>query len=494
MLFKVKDPITKDYDVIVIGSGLAGMTAANKLAKNGRSVLLLEAHNKLGGFATWFYRNKKSHVFDVSLHGFPVGMKKTCRKYWNKDIADHIIQLKDIRFTNPQYKIQSTFTREDFTSKLVQEFKVSEQTVNEFYDYIENMNFYDDQSMTNRELFEKFFPGRTDIVRFLMEPIVYANGSTLDDPAISYGIVFSNFMKKGVYTFKGGTDVLIKKMQDELLSNNVDIKKQAKIDKILVHEGKAVGVELKGKPIFAKAVLSNANLKTTIFKMIGEDQFSKDYITKANKVRLNSSSCQVYIGIKPGETIPHIGDLVFTSSHPIFDTEALLSRNITSRTFSVYYPEGRPYDTEPRYAIVSSTNANWDDWANLSEEEYASEKQKMIDETIDCLKNYIPNIEEKIDHIDAATPKTIQRYTHHQAGASFGTKFEGLEVSMGMHKEIPNMFHAGSVGIIMSGWLGAANYGVIQANEIESYLYSLEKIQQTPNIKTTASEHTNELH
>lgn len=475
MLYKAKDNITKSYDTIIIGSGLAGMTAANKLAKNGRSVLLLEAHNKLGGFATWFYRANKKHVFDVSLHGFPFGMKKTCRKYWNKEIADHIVQLKDVRFINPQYKIQSTFTREDFTQKLTNEFKVPLKQVNDFYEFIENMNFYDDQKMTNRDLFERFFPGRTDIVRFLMEPIVYANGSTLDDPAISYGIVFSNFMKKGVYTFKGGTDHLIKMMQEELLANNVDIKKHSKIDKIIIKDGVATGVELKGSIINAKSVLSNGNLKTTIFNMIGESEFSPKYINLAKQVRLNSSSCQVYIGIKPEEEIPYIGDLVFTSSFPEFNTDALLSKNITSRTFSVYYPEGRPYDKDKKYAIVSSTNANWDDWANLSEEEYKVEKDIMIKETIEGLKKFIPSIEDKIDFIDAATPKTISNYTHHQKGSSFGTKFEGLEVSMNMHKELPGMFHAGSVGIIMSGWLGAANYGVIQANEVESYLYSLEK-------------------
>ena len=45
------------------------------------------------------------------------------------------------------------------------------------------MNFYDDQSMTTRQLFAKFFPGRDDVTRLLMEPIAYANGSTVDDPA-----------------------------------------------------------------------------------------------------------------------------------------------------------------------------------------------------------------------------------------------------------------------------------------------------------------------
>jgi len=475
MLLKTKDRITKEYEVIVIGSGLGGMTAANRLAKNGRKVLLLEAHNKLGGLATWFYRNKKDHVFDISLHGFPFGMKKTCRKYWNKEIADHVVPLRDVRFINPQYNIQSTFTREDFTDKLVNNFKIELETVNSFYNFVESMNFYDDQAMTNSDLFEKFFPGRNDIVRFLMEPIVYANGSTLDDPAITYGIVFSNFMSKGVYTFKGGTDVLIKMMQDELLSNDVDIKKHAKIDKIVIEDGVVKGVMYKGDFIKAGAVLSNANLRATILHMAGEENFKPEFIEKTKAVRMNSSSCQVYMGIKPGETIPHIGDLVFTSSYPTFDTDKLVDMNITSRTFSVYYPEGRPYDKSPRYAIVSSTNARFEDWAKLTEEEYEAEKEKMIKETLDSLETYIPNIRDKVDFIEAATPKTLKKFVHHESGSSFGTKFEGLEISMNLHKEVSGLFHAGSVGIIMSGWLGAANYGVIQSNEVDSYLFSLKK-------------------
>ena len=89
MLFSKRDKITDAYDVVVIGSGLAGMTAANMLGRSGRKVLLLEAHNKLGGLATWFKR-KGGHIFDISLHGFPVGMIKTCRKYWSKEIAEKI--------------------------------------------------------------------------------------------------------------------------------------------------------------------------------------------------------------------------------------------------------------------------------------------------------------------------------------------------------------------------------------------------------------------
>ena len=108
------------YDVIVIGSGLGGLTTANMLARSGHSVLLLEHHHRLGGLATWFKR--KTHIFDVSLHGFPYGMVKTCKKYWNREIMDSIVQLKHIRFDNPMFSLSTTFDRKDFTRQLVDDF------------------------------------------------------------------------------------------------------------------------------------------------------------------------------------------------------------------------------------------------------------------------------------------------------------------------------------------------------------------------------------
>jgi phytoene dehydrogenase-like protein len=174
--------------------------------------------------------------------------------------------------------------------------------------------------------------------------------------------------------------------------------------------------------------------------------------------------------LKPGEAFDNIGDLLFTSTCPTFDPKSIVSKDITSRTYSVYYPEIRPGSTD--YTVVASMNGLYDDWAGFSDQEYEHEKEKMIQETLEHLDHYIPNIADKIDYTEAATPKTFQRYTLHGGGSSFGTKFEGLEVSMKIHEEIGGLFHAGSVGIIMSGWLGAANYGVIVANNIDKYLFN----------------------
>ena len=463
--------VADEYDVVVIGSGLAGMTSANILGRAGHRVLLLEQHYKLGGLATWFLR-PGGHIFDVSLHGFPHGMIKSCRRYWSRDIADRIVQLKNIRFDNPQFSLTTTFNREDFTRLLTSDFGVVPATVNEFFDTARGMNFYDDQTTTTRQLFDRFFPGRDDIVRLLMEPITYANGSTLEDPAITYGIVFSNFMSKGVFIYEGGTEDLVARMKKELQSNNVDIRINCNVDRIHLEQGRVSGVEVNGRTIRCRAVVSNANLRTTILKMIGPEKLDHDFVERAEAVRLNNSSTQVYMALKEGEEIDESsGDLFFTSTAKEFRTDLLLSRDITSRTFSFYYPRTRPEKKE-RFAIVSSTNANWSDWADLNEEEYAESKQDLVETTIDALEKYIPGVRDKIDRAEAATPRTFNHYTRHELGASFGTKFEGLGVSRELPQQIGGMFHAGSVGIIMSGWLGAINYGVIVSNEVDQLLTS----------------------
>nr|MBF0221186.1 NAD(P)/FAD-dependent oxidoreductase [Desulfobulbaceae bacterium] len=468
MVYNSIDAINDSYDVIVIGSGLGGLTSANRLAKAGHTVLLLEHHHHIGGLATWFKR--KGHIFDISLHGFPYGMVKTCRKYWNRAIMDSIVQLKNIRFVNPQFSIETTFDRQHFSTLLENEFRIDRAVIERFFTTVAGMNFFDDRTMTTRELFEEFFPGRSDVHRLLMEPITYANGSTLDDPAITYGIVFSNFMNKGVFTFEGGTDKLIGMMVDEAEKNGVTFCTRARADKVVIEKGKVRGVEVAGKVIAAKAVVSNSGIINTVYDLAGKDAFPADFIKDSDAVQINNSSCQVYMGVKKGERIDDIGDLIFTSGSEEFDSNEMLDMNTKSRTFSLYYPKTRP--GHDRYTIVASMNARYDDWASLGDVEYAQAKKRMEQKALDALDKFLPGIRDKCDWVEGATPKTFKRYTLHKGGSSFGTKFEGLDISRSIFKFVPGLFHVGSVGIIMSGWLGAINYGVIVSNDVDAYVRS----------------------
>ncbi|OYV00509.1 MAG: phytoene dehydrogenase, partial [Verrucomicrobiales bacterium VVV1] len=170
-------------------------------------------------------------------------------------------------------------------------------------------------------------------------------------------------------------------------------------------------------------------------RLAGAENFSAVFVAQAQAGRINTSSCQGYFGIRKGESIPHIGDLVFTSAAPHYSNEELTDFHTTSRTFSVYYPDTRP--GSDRYTVVASLNGRYPDWKSLSEEDYELHKRRMIEESLVALEKFIPDVRAKIDWQEAATPRTIERYTTHLNGTSFGTKFEGLPVSMNLSEKLP---------------------------------------------------------
>ena len=154
------------YDTVVIGSGLAGMTSANLLAKLGHKVLLAEHHYNMGGMATWFKR-KGGHVMDISLHGFPCGMIKTLTKILDTGyITTGYPAQKNVRFDNPQFSVSTSFDKVDFTHILRDRFGILREVIDEFFLTVRDMNFYDEVVMTTRELFEKYFPGPNRCLAF----------------------------------------------------------------------------------------------------------------------------------------------------------------------------------------------------------------------------------------------------------------------------------------------------------------------------------------
>ena len=131
-------------------------------------------------------------------------------------------------------------------------------------------------------------------------------------------------------------------MKDILKANGVDIFNYAQVEKIIIEGGRSKGVIVNGHRLEANVVLSNAGLRNTTDRLIGLEHFESKFVEEIKSVRLSTSSCQVYMGIKEGETLEDIGELFFTSKYPSYDADALCSFRPSSRTFSFYYPKTRP--------------------------------------------------------------------------------------------------------------------------------------------------------
>ena len=59
-------PVKSNYDVVVIGAGVSGLTSAALLSKAGLSVLVLERDSRPGGYLAGFRR--KNYRFDSAIH------------------------------------------------------------------------------------------------------------------------------------------------------------------------------------------------------------------------------------------------------------------------------------------------------------------------------------------------------------------------------------------------------------------------------------------
>jgi phytoene dehydrogenase-like protein len=459
-------------------------------------VLVLEQHYKAGGLATWFKRPGR-HLFDVSLHGFPAAMMRSCRRYWSDELAQQIVPLRALRFLTPQYDLTTSFDWQHSQEVLRGHFGLSPQAVQGFHEALLQVAKQPPAASppppTTQALFEAYFPGRPDVHRFLLEPIAYANGSTLEDPAFTFATVWLNFMAQGAWIFQGGADHIIGQMVALLKAQGVQVRTRSAAQRIVLQPDGAgyrvAAVVVDGQAVQARAVVSNASLSSTLFDLVGPAYLPEPLLQQARAVRLNTSSCQVYLGLKPDYSLTDQGDLVFMSQNPDFSTEELTRLGTRSRAFSFYYPHHRPQVPDARCAVVASMNATWEAWAHLTPDAYQEEKAKLIDATLQDLGQLIPGIREHINWSEAATPKTLHRYTRHPQGVAFGTKYEGLAVSKALPQAIGGLCHAGSVGIIMSGWLGAMNYGVIGANTLAGYLARYPKqatLAQTPAGETPA--------
>ena len=92
-------------------------------------------------------------------------------------------------------------------------------------------------------------------------------------------------------------------MTDELVKNGVTICKNSRVDRIVTDGGKVRGVQVGEHFIESDTVVSNSGILNTINDLAGKEAFPSEFLDKVKTVRVNTSSCQVYIGIKKEEKI-----------------------------------------------------------------------------------------------------------------------------------------------------------------------------------------------
>ena len=341
------------------------------------------------------------------------------------------------------------------------------------------MNFYDDQSMTTRELFDKFFPGREDVIRLLMEPITYANGSTLEDPAISYGIVFSNFMSKGVFTFEGGTDRLIGLMEAELQQERRrylhQVPTSTRIDCQRRPRARRRG-QRPHDPHAGRGVERQS--QATIFHLVGEEYFDRGVRRRGPGRAAQQFQHAGLHGAQAGRADRRIDGrpAVQLDRAAVSHRAAAEPRHHQPHVFVLL-----PADAARRPAAVPDRLQHERQLRRLGEalndEEYEASKRDLDRNDARRARQVRaerPRADRPRRGLDAGDVPALHASTSTAPASARSSK--AWPSAAALPQQIAGLYHAGSVGIIMSGWLGAMNYGVIVANEVDSQLMSMRPI------------------
>ena len=430
--------------VLIIGGGVAGLSAGIYSALNGFDTEIVEMHSVAGGQCTAWER--KGYRFDYCLHWLVGTSKGAFHDIWREtnvindqtEIIDHEIHSKIVDKDGNEFIIYSSIDRwekylieiapEDAKSikimcndmrksALLQPFALPPELRSPI-DYLKLIPVM----LPILKLVRKF--GRLtceeyfDKLSFSNEKIrynLYSMYGGRNFSALVFIFMLGWFNQKNAGYIKGGSYPLAQRMVEKFETLGGRISYKAKVEKIVVENNRAKCVILTdGTTIDADYIIGTADGYTTIYKML-EGKFVNKKIDFAYKNwELFTPLVQVSFGIN--KEVKSEAPIIAYVSKGIKIGQTDLENGFSVMNYS--------YDTtmapEGKTAIVVRFDSPWKLWKDLDGDDYQKEKKRIEKDSIVCLEMIFPGIGEHIEAIDVATPKTSVRYTGVKDGAYEG--------------------------------------------------------------------------
>jgi prolycopene isomerase len=273
------------YDMIVIGAGIGGLMTAAGLVRAGKKVLVLEQLSFVGGKYTHLMH--QGYAITTAAWTCP-GPNSRIGKLMRKLEAEvRWITVHDVASRGDHWVVTPDgrkFSNLDETQEtLVGGGRGMAQVYRWIADMYDPSVSYPDE-MTTREYIEKYFPGNQEYIQYVETIITHCFASqTVDDfPAMETkrAIIDSLEQMKDWGTAYGGTAALVKAVEEEFHQHGGQIVTRTRVKRILLENGKAVGVELEdGRVLRAGIVLHNAGLHRLI-ELVGAENLPQEYLAR----------------------------------------------------------------------------------------------------------------------------------------------------------------------------------------------------------------------
>lgn len=424
--------LEENYDVILIGAGIAGLICGSFLCKKGYKILICEQSDSPGGYVSGFKRN--GFYFDAGTQSFAssgvvlpileelklrdkIQFVKADYRFVGSDFdvkVDSIQKVADaIKKANPNDKIgiQSYF---DEISQAIE--KINNEEMKQYY-----------SNISAEELARKHLKNQQSIT--YLSQMGYRGVSALT----SIGMWFS-FLYDYWYPV-GGMQNLANILAENIEQQGGLISYNNCVDQILVSGKKAMGVSTSnGQRINSNYVVSCCDLKQTFAKLIKKGLIDTKRRQEIQAAKVSESFVSTYLGVDIGQDTMrklmgahhtfYIPDGELANLDDLDDLDlykkSFIEITAPSVVNSNFAPEGKS-------SIILQAFANYD-WMNMwgmnpkekDRERYLQLKEKVANELIFTAENVIPGLSKKLIFKEVATPLTHERYTKNSKGATAG--------------------------------------------------------------------------
>jgi phytoene dehydrogenase-like protein len=479
--------MSKNYDAIIIGGGLGGLTCALGLIQKGMRVRVFEKEPKVGGCQASFKR--KGFFFESCMHSvaetYAGGPVLTALAAVGLDPLPEFVRLDPsfcFIFPDTNYAVPAEVS--DYKSLLREEFPQDTQGIERIFDTMtavyEGLGRLPEITPViaryNGSVFQEILDECLTHPR--LKAVISGFWGYLGlPPSRTSALILSAFnasiCNHGNYFPSGGITVLVDNMLAAIRQKGGEVSCKTPVEKILMRSGRACGVCLSGgEEMFADVIISNIDATATLFNMVGEDYLPPEFASRVKSLAPTLSAFSVYLGIS-GKDLPEnvsVANLIYPGDNMEQQYEAILKGDLDSMPWVVSIPTlAAPQMAPPGHHILSLFAPipyrlpGMTDWRER--------KIEYTERFIRLASAVFPGLEKRIVVTDAATPDTLVRYTGNREGA-LGWNYtpEGISGRPDNASPVPGLWLTGHWTVPGVGVHGAVQSGFITSQAVASNL------------------------
>lgn len=465
-------PPDAHYDVVVIGSGIGGLVAANLLVAAGRRVLLVEQHYMAGGYCSTFRRS--GFTFDAATHFYPLlGNPSTltgrllerigCRTGWVRMDPVDTFHFPD----GSRFVVAAELDR--YLADVEAAFPEQREALRAFFEvarqaYADGLQRYFRGSETERNGRYAEWTLADALTRFIPDPrlrlLLAADCAHWGSPPSRTSFVFDSMLRfsyfLGNYFPVGGSQAFTDDLARAFEERGGDVLMSTRCDRIVVADGRVAGVELTttrgglagSHRVTAPVVLSNADLLHTVETLLPPGVVAAGVVEPMRQLRPTYPCFLTHLGVRGVSTAAlEAAQGYYWSS---WDAERVGTDGLLCKIFvpTLYAPELAPPDGHvvilqkvlapewlptgawgrergpgavPPVAVssdaASSAAVSSDAGAQAR---WAAHKQALEDRLVAHLERVVPGISGQVVARSSASARTSERFTLNFQGAMLG--------------------------------------------------------------------------